>query len=76
MIQSVQHHPLTGQILHIDFHAVKENEALTAQVPLELLGEPEGVKKGGLLDHQVYSIEVRCLPADLPGETRNRRLGS
>ncbi len=66
MIQAVQHDALTGSIVHVDFHAVREDEELTAGVPVELLGEPEGVKKGGMLDHQIHTIEVRCLPAKLP----------
>ena len=66
MIQAVQHNALTGAVEHVDFHAVREDEDLTAGVPVELIGEPEGVKKGGMLDHQVHTVEVRCRPADLP----------
>ena len=66
MVQEVQVKALTGAILHVDFHAVNENQTLTAQVPIELTGEPEGVKTGGILEHQLRSIEVHCRPADLP----------
>ncbi|MFK5924315.1 MAG: 50S ribosomal protein L25 [Verrucomicrobiota bacterium] len=66
MVQEVQIKPLTGAIIHVDFHAVKEDQTLTAQVPIELSGEPEGVKTGGILEHQLRSIEVHCRPADLP----------
>lgn len=66
MVQEVQTRALTGEIFHVDFHAVKEDQILTAQLPIELLGEPEGVKLGGVLDHQLRSIEVHCRPADLP----------
>ncbi len=68
MVQEVQHNPLTGQIMHIDFHAVKEDEEVTAVVQVEIVGEAAGVKHGGLLDHQLHSLEVRCKPADLPGK--------
>lgn len=66
MVQSVQHDPLSGAVLHVDFHAVREDEELTAAVPLELLGEPAGVKMGGILDHPLHTVEVRCMPANLP----------
>lgn len=66
MVQEVQTRALTGDIFHVDFHAVKEDQILTAQLPIELLGEAVGVKSGGVLDHQLRSIEVHCRPADLP----------
>lgn len=66
MVQEVQIKPLTGAVIHVDFHAVKEDQVLSAHVPIELTGEPEGVKTGGILEHQLRSIEVHCRPADLP----------
>jgi large subunit ribosomal protein L25 len=66
LIQKVQHDYLKGGILHIDFHAVDMNESIHAVVPLELHGEAEGVKAGGQLDMMLHSIEVHCLPKDLP----------
>ena len=67
MIQEVQHHPLQREIVHVDFHAVSATEKITAEVPIETLGEPVGVKThGGLLEHILRSLEVECLPGDLP----------
>jgi len=67
MIQEVQHHPIQRQILHVDFHAVSATEKITAEVPIETIGEPIGVKtNGGLLEHNLRDLEVECLPADLP----------
>jgi large subunit ribosomal protein L25 len=67
MIQEVQHHPLQRQILHVDFHAVSATEKITAEVPIEAVGEPVGVKTGGgLLEHILRDLEVECLPGDLP----------
>lgn len=67
MIQEVQHHPIQRQILHVDFHAVSATEKITAEVPIETIGEPVGVKtNGGLLEHNLRDLEVECLPADLP----------
>lgn len=66
LIQDVQHHPLNGQILHIDFNAVNEDQEITARVPVELTGEVAGVKHGGILDTLQHEIEVQCLPKNLP----------
>lgn len=65
-LQDVQHDRLTGAILHIDFLAVDEKTAITANLPLELEGEAKGVKAGGLLEQMLHSLEIQCLPKDLP----------
>jgi len=67
LVQEVQHHPLNGQILHVDFHEVAENEKVTVSVPVESVGEAVGVKTGGgVLEHVLFKIKVRALPKDLP----------
>ncbi|MCB1086472.1 MAG: 50S ribosomal protein L25 [Verrucomicrobiae bacterium] len=66
MVQAVEHNPLSGAVTHIDFHAVKEDETIHANIPIELQGTPAGAKEGGLVEHQIHSIEVFCRPADLP----------
>ena len=64
LVQEVQHHPLTGKVVHVDFHEVAETEKVTIFVPVETTGEPAGVKNGGgTLEH---ILKVRCLPKDLP----------
>jgi large subunit ribosomal protein L25 len=67
LVQEVQHHPLSGQVLHVDFHEVAENEKVTVTVPVETVGEAEGVKtSGGVLEHVLFKIKVRAFPKDLP----------
>ena len=67
LIQDVQHHALKRHILHLDFHALKEDELMHTTVPVIAFGEPEGVKSGGgLLEQLIRSLEVECLPKDLP----------
>src|SRR5436853_1497102 len=67
LVQEVQHHPLSGKILHVDFHEVAENEKVTVKVPVETTGEAVGVKTGGgTLEHVLFKISVRALPKDLP----------
>ena len=70
LIQAVQHHPINGQVLHIDFNAVNENTEIHANVPLELTGVAPGVKAGGIVDQQHHELEVHCLPANLPETLR------
>lgn len=67
LVQEIQHHPLTGKVLHVDFHEVAEDEKVTVLVPVETIGEAEGVKtEGGVLEHVLFSVKVRGLPKDLP----------
>ncbi len=66
LIQEVQHHAVKRTILHVDFHAVDPNKKLHAAVTIETLGESVGVKNGGILELNLHSIEVECLPLDLP----------
>jgi large subunit ribosomal protein L25 len=67
LVQEIQHHPLIGQVLHIDFHEIKEDEKVSVSVPVEAIGEAVGVKTGGgTLEHVLHKLKVRCLPKDLP----------
>ena len=67
LVQEVQHHPLTGKVLHIDFHEVAEDELVTVMVPVETTGEAVGVKTGGgVLEHIIFKLKVRALPKNLP----------
>ncbi|MBL9129050.1 MAG: 50S ribosomal protein L25 [Verrucomicrobiales bacterium] len=66
LVQEVQHDPISGKVLHIDFHEVSPNEKVTVMVPVETTGTPIGVKDGGVLEHVLHKLKVRALPADLP----------
>lgn len=67
LVQEIQHHPLNGHVLHVDFHEVAENEKVTISVPVETVGEAAGVKTGGgTLEHVLFKLKVRSLPKDLP----------
>jgi len=67
LVQEVQHHPLSGKVLHVDFHEVSATEKVTIMVPVETTGEAVGVKTGGgALEHVLFKIKVRALPKDLP----------
>jgi len=67
LVQEVQHHVLSGEVLHVDLHEVAENEKVTIMVPVETTGEAVGVKTGGgVLEHVLFKIKARALPKDLP----------
>jgi large subunit ribosomal protein L25 len=71
LVQEVQHAPLGGAVLHIDFHAVSQDEVIQADVPLEPVGTANGVKNmGGLLEQSLRSLAIECLPRDLPDVIR------
>jgi len=67
LVQEVQHHALSGKMLHVDFHEVAADEKVTIMVPVETTGEATGVKNGGgVLEHVLFKVKVRALPKDLP----------
>jgi large subunit ribosomal protein L25 len=68
VVKEQQHHPVRGNLLHIDCLEVKLDEAIQAEVALELLGidDAPGVKEGGVLEHVTREITIEALPADIP----------
>ncbi len=66
IIKDVQTHPVTDEVIHVDFQGVTMSEKLTAVVPVVLTGTPEGVKQGGMLEHLIRELEIECYPKDLP----------
>lgn len=67
MVRELSIDPITRQVVHIDFMRVLMTEKVKVQVPIELVGTPEGVKnQGGVLDFINREIEIECLPGDIP----------
>jgi large subunit ribosomal protein L25 len=67
LIRHVQHDPRTGAVQHVDFLHVDMREKIRARVPVRLTGEAPAVKQlGGVLLHVSDTVEVECLPSDLP----------
>jgi len=67
MIVDWQYEPIKGKLLHIDLKRIAMDQRLKVMVPIELKGEPAGVKQqGGLLEQMLREVEVECLPADIP----------
>jgi large subunit ribosomal protein L25 len=66
LIREIQRDPVKGHIVHVDFHEVSLTKKLSLQVPIHLVGSPEGVKEGGILQHTLRELEVQCLPTAIP----------
>ncbi|HJT69277.1 MAG TPA: 50S ribosomal protein L25 [Terriglobales bacterium] len=69
MIVDWQYEPIKGSLLHIDLKRIAMDQKLRVNVPIELVGEPAGVKQqGGILEQITREVEIECLPADIPNE--------
>ncbi|NIM97882.1 MAG: 50S ribosomal protein L25/general stress protein Ctc [candidate division Zixibacteria bacterium] len=66
LIRETQRDPVKGDIIHVDFHEISLTRKLAIQVPIHLMGTPEGVKEGGILQHVLRELEVECLPTAIP----------
>jgi len=67
MVRDYQLDPITHQLLHADFYQLAMDKAITVAIPIQIKGEPVGVKQqGGLLDFVTREIQVSCLPTDIP----------
>ena len=66
LVKEIQYHPVTDEIIHIDFQKVKEDEKISLEVAIRSTGEAQGVKLGGLLVQMLNSVTVKCRPAEIP----------
>ncbi|ADL06847.1 50S ribosomal protein L25/general stress protein Ctc [Thermosediminibacter oceani] len=66
IIKEIQRDALKGDITHVDFFRVSMTEKIEVDLPIVLKGEPEGVKAGGVLQHQLHELTIEALPADIP----------
>jgi large subunit ribosomal protein L25 len=67
LARQVQRHPTRGDLTHLDFIRVRTDVAVSAEVALHLIGEPEGVRNGGLLEQLVFGLPIEAMPQDIPG---------
>ena len=66
ILKDFQLHPVRGQLLHVDLQEVRLDEPIQAQVVVELVGDSEGVKEGGVLSQVQREINVEALPLEIP----------
>ena len=68
VLREVQRHPVSGELLHVDFYQVDLTRAIHSEARLVLVGDPEAVALGGTLVHSVEYIQLEALPLEMPSE--------
>lgn len=66
LVRDVQRHPVSAQIVHIDFYEVNPDEDVVVSVPLVLEGRAAGARAGGTLEQHIRRMSVRCRPQSIP----------
>jgi large subunit ribosomal protein L25 len=66
LTRELQRDPVRGTLVHADFVQVDRSEAIEVEVPVHVVGESPGAKEGGVLEHPLWTVHVRCLPTDVP----------
>jgi large subunit ribosomal protein L25 len=66
VVRDLQIDPIKDQFIHVDLFEVVMDEEISVEIPVVLVGKPEGVKMGGVLEQITREVTVECLPADIP----------
>ncbi|MDD5568557.1 MAG: 50S ribosomal protein L25 [Candidatus Omnitrophica bacterium] len=67
LIKEIQHDPVHGEIVHVDFNQISLTRAIKVNVPVSAKGDAVGVKQeGGSLEHVLWEVEIECLPTSIP----------
>ncbi len=70
IIKEVQRHPVTGRIIHIDLEQISLKKSITVKLPVEFVGEAQGVEKGGVLTPHMRTLTVKGLVKDIPEDIK------
>ena len=66
LLKEVQYHPVTDEVMHVDFQKVREDEKISLEVAVRSIGESQGVKLGGILVQLLNSVTIKCKPSEIP----------
>jgi large subunit ribosomal protein L25 len=66
LARQLQRHPVRHVLLHVDLIRVRRDVAVSAEVPLHMVGEAAGVRDGGLLEQSIFTLSIEAKPGDLP----------
>ena len=67
IIKDVQLHPVTDEVIHIDFNRISLDKEIEINIKILIKGEPIGVKRdGGTLEHLMWELDIICLPTNIP----------
>ena len=65
-LRDVQRDPVSDALIHVDLLRIDETQKMHFSVPVHHVGTPIGVKEGGILDQHLRTLDIKCLPANLP----------
>jgi len=68
LARQVQRHPTRGELVHVDFVRVRTDVAVSAEVPLHLVGEAAGARDGGVVEQLLFALPIQAMPQDIPHE--------
>ena len=66
LFKSIQYHPVTDEIMHIDLYGIKMDQLVAVSVMINIVGNAKGVVEGGILVQNLNEIEIECLPSNIP----------
>ncbi len=67
LIREIQRHPIKQGVVHVDFQEIHAGEKLRLEIPIHLVGTPEGVRnQGGVLDQVLRTVQIEVLPEHIP----------
>ena len=66
LLRDIQFDPVSDKAIHFDLLGISADEKITVEVPIQLSGTAAGVKEGGIVQHSMHSVEIECLPQDIP----------
>ncbi|MDL2314823.1 50S ribosomal protein L25/general stress protein Ctc [Bacteroidales bacterium OttesenSCG-928-C19] len=66
ILQDIQYHPVTDEVIHADFMELQDNKAITMRIPVKTKGNSPGVLRGGKLEYKLKRVKVKALPGNMP----------
>ncbi len=66
LVKELQYHPITDEIIHVDFYEVSMEREVEVEVPIVIVGKAKGVEAGGHLQQLLHTMTVACLPGAIP----------
>ena len=67
IVRDLQYDPIHGELMHVDFQRISLTQTVYVEIPINVVGVPYGVRnEGGILDHAMHTVEMRCLPMEIP----------
>jgi len=66
LARQIQRHPTRGVLMHVDFIRIRRDVAVSAEIPVHLVGEATGVRDGGLLEQLIFNLTIEAMPGNIP----------